>query len=182
MVILFQIGVAFLRLGAPSRVHPTLQMTTPTHLCKGVQSVKELEQFYSSQSVVATTCLGVASHPIFTRSFPWLSVSGSAYMYRVALVIGGKAIWPCKTCWQGLTCLTNANLLPPPLIYFAVHKLILLCNRCSFYRRTFDVCIIDEASQIPLPICLGPLRHAFSFVLVGDHYQLPPLVVSQKAR
>ena len=45
-----------------------------------------------------------------------------------------------------------------------------------FSRRIFDYCIVDEASQITLPTCLGPLRFAEKFVLVGDHYQLPPLV------
>ena len=49
-------------------------------------------------------------------------------------------------------------------------------------RRSFDVCIVDEASQITLPASLGPLRCASVFVLVGDHYQLPPLVQSQQAR
>ncbi|KAG5438491.1 hypothetical protein PCANB_002595 [Pneumocystis canis] len=44
-----------------------------------------------------------------------------------------------------------------------------------FSKRTFDYCIIDEASQIVLPICIGPLRFAEKFILVGDHYQLPPL-------
>lgn len=51
-----------------------------------------------------------------------------------------------------------------------------------FSRRTFDVCIVDEASQITLPTCLGPLRFAKRFVLVGDHHQLPPLVRSRDAR
>jgi DNA replication ATP-dependent helicase Dna2 len=45
-----------------------------------------------------------------------------------------------------------------------------------FLRRKFDYCIVDEASQITLPTCLGPLRFADTFVLVGDHNQLPPLV------
>lgn len=45
-----------------------------------------------------------------------------------------------------------------------------------FRRRQFDYCIVDEASQLTLPVCLGPLRYAKVFVLVGDHYQLPPLV------
>lgn len=45
-----------------------------------------------------------------------------------------------------------------------------------FARRKFDYCIVDEASQITLPTCLGPLRYADTFVLVGDHNQLPPLV------
>ena len=35
---------------------------------------------------------------------------------------------------------------------------------------------MDEASQITLPTCLGPLRLADTFVLVGDHFQLPPIV------
>ncbi|SPO23950.1 related to DNA2 - DNA helicase [Ustilago trichophora] len=46
----------------------------------------------------------------------------------------------------------------------------------------FDYCIVDEASQIPLPTCLGPLRFADKFVLVGDHHQLPPLVKNPEAK
>jgi DNA replication ATP-dependent helicase Dna2 len=41
---------------------------------------------------------------------------------------------------------------------------------------------VDEASQITLPACLGPLRYADRFVLVGDHYQLPPLVRNPEAQ
>lgn len=51
-----------------------------------------------------------------------------------------------------------------------------------FARRTFDVCIIDEASQIPEPLALGPMRVARASILVGDHMQLPPLVMSKSAR
>lgn len=53
----------------------------------------------------------------------------------------------------------------------------LICRTSElFSRRKFDYCIVDEASQITLPTCLGPLRFAEKFVLVGDHFQLPPLV------
>ena len=51
-----------------------------------------------------------------------------------------------------------------------------------FSHRLFDYCIIDEAGQIPLPLSLAPLRMSSVFVLVGDHYQLPPLVQSPVAR
>ncbi|KAK3720452.1 DNA replication endonuclease-helicase Dna2 [Vermiconidia calcicola] len=54
-------------------------------------------------------------------------------------------------------------------------------NHAIFNRRAFDVCIVDEASQITLPTSLGPLLHARKFVLVGDHYQLPPLVQNKAA-
>ncbi|EGW30274.1 uncharacterized protein SPAPADRAFT_63122 [Spathaspora passalidarum NRRL Y-27907] len=44
------------------------------------------------------------------------------------------------------------------------------------FRSKFDYCIVDEASQVSLPINLGPLRFSDKFILVGDHFQLPPLV------
>ncbi|ERN15260.1 hypothetical protein AMTR_s00056p00216230 [Amborella trichopoda] len=49
-------------------------------------------------------------------------------------------------------------------------------------NKKFDVCIMDEAGQITLPVSLGPLMLASTFVLVGDHYQLPPLVQNIEAR
>lgn len=54
-------------------------------------------------------------------------------------------------------------------------------NHPLFSQRTFDYCIVDEASQITLPVCLGPIRMAKTFILVGDHYQLPPLVQNKEA-
>lgn len=45
----------------------------------------------------------------------------------------------------------------------------------------FDVVIVDEAGQINQPAVIGALTAADSFVLVGDHMQLPPLVSSELA-
>lgn len=58
----------------------------------------------------------------------------------------------------------------------------LTINHPLFSRRIFDYCIVDEASQITLPVCLGPIRMAQKFILVGDHYQLPPLVQNKEAQ
>ncbi|KAF4595840.1 DNA replication factor Dna2 [Ophiocordyceps camponoti-floridani] len=55
-------------------------------------------------------------------------------------------------------------------------------NHALFLERSFDYCIVDEASQITLPICAGPIRMASAFVLVGDHNQLPPVVRNSEAR
>lgn len=49
-------------------------------------------------------------------------------------------------------------------------------------NKRYDVCIMDESGQTTLPVSLGPLMIASKFVLVGDHYQLPPLVQSAEAR
>lgn len=45
----------------------------------------------------------------------------------------------------------------------------------------FDWCIIDEASQSTEPSSWIPLKWADRLVLAGDHYQLPPTVLSQRA-
>ncbi|KAL8790589.1 MAG: hypothetical protein Q9195_006269 [Heterodermia aff. obscurata] len=55
-------------------------------------------------------------------------------------------------------------------------------NHPIFNQRIFDYCIVDEASQITLPVCLGPIRMARTFILVGDHHQLPPLVQNKEAQ
>ena len=47
--------------------------------------------------------------------------------------------------------------------------------------QKFDVVIVDEAGQISQPTIIGALMAADTFVLVGDHEQLPPLVQSDVA-
>lgn len=49
-------------------------------------------------------------------------------------------------------------------------------------KHDFDYVILDEASQISMPVALGPLRYGEKFIMVGDHYQLPPLVKNDAAR
>jgi len=49
-------------------------------------------------------------------------------------------------------------------------------------KESFDVVIVDEAGQTSQPAILGALMAANTFVLVGDHKQLPPLVSSEIAQ
>jgi superfamily I DNA and/or RNA helicase len=46
----------------------------------------------------------------------------------------------------------------------------------------FDWCVMDEAGQISQPAALGGMLLATKHLLVGDDYQLPPLVVSLEAQ
>ncbi|BET02371.1 DNA replication helicase DNA2 [Nesidiocoris tenuis] len=49
-------------------------------------------------------------------------------------------------------------------------------------RQEFDVCLVDEASQVTQPAVLRPLFLAKKFILVGDPKQLPPLVMNKQAK
>ena len=48
-------------------------------------------------------------------------------------------------------------------------------------RVKFDVAIIDEASQATIPSILIPIAKAHRFILAGDHKQLPPTIISDRA-
>ena len=60
---------------------------------------------------------------------------------------------------------------------------VLTASRNQLVRRlNFDCCVMDEAGQIAQPAALGAVLCARTCVLVGDDYQLPPLVVSLEAQ
>lgn len=52
----------------------------------------------------------------------------------------------------------------------------------SIAKTKFDVAIIDEASQATIPSVLIPIAKAHRFILAGDHKQLPPTIISDKAQ
>jgi predicted DNA helicase len=52
----------------------------------------------------------------------------------------------------------------------------------EYVHESFDVVIIDEASQSTIPSSLIPISKAEKFILAGDHKQLPPTVKSLKAK
>ncbi|BFG01759.1 DNA replication ATP-dependent helicase/nuclease DNA2 [Drosophila madeirensis] len=72
-----------------------------------------------------------------------------------------------------------ADALETPLI---VGVTCLGMGHPIFRKRTFDFCIVDEATQVLEPTILRPLFHCNRFVLVGDPEQLPPIVKSREAR
>jgi len=64
---------------------------------------------------------------------------------------------------------------------------VILCTNSSaaleFLRDfEFDSAVIDEATQATIPSILIPICKAKKFILAGDHKQLPPTVLSEKAK
>jgi DNA replication ATP-dependent helicase Dna2 len=50
------------------------------------------------------------------------------------------------------------------------------CGSRIMREQSFDVALVDEASQLTEPGTLAAINRAERFVLVGDHHQLPPVV------
>ena len=50
------------------------------------------------------------------------------------------------------------------------------CGSRVLREQSFDVAVVDEASQLTEPGTLAAINRADRFVLVGDHQQLPPVV------
>ena len=72
-----------------------------------------------------------------------------------------------------VTCLSASSfLLSMPLLSHYRLKTHILD------KIDFDVCVIDEASQVLEPICLGPLFNARKFVLIGDYFQVSSSTLS----
>ncbi|MEM4780009.1 MAG: AAA domain-containing protein [Halalkalicoccus sp.] len=53
------------------------------------------------------------------------------------------------------------------------------CGSRVMREQSFDVALVDEASQLTEPATLAAINRAKRFVLVGDHHQLPPVVRSE---
>ena len=56
------------------------------------------------------------------------------------------------------------------------------CGSRVLREESFDVAVVDEASQLTEPGTLAAINLADRFVLVGDHQQLPPVVQSGDER
>lgn len=49
-------------------------------------------------------------------------------------------------------------------------------------EKEFDICVIDEATQATEPSCLIPIIKSKKLVMAGDHKQLPPTILNEKAK
>ena len=52
-------------------------------------------------------------------------------------------------------------------------------SACNLLGRRFDLALVDEAGQVSLPHACAILPLAHRHVIVGDHRQLPPLLVAE---
>lgn len=81
---------------------------------------------------------------------------------------------------------SDARLLEQNAVEAVLDQSDVVCATTSFSEelltdRQFDLAIVDEACQSTEPGCWIPVLRAKKLVLAGDHYQLPPTVLSSEA-
>lgn len=154
----------------------TGKTTTIAHIIRALTAM--------GKSVLLTSYTHTAVDNILLKLRPPLSPSGTQNRPISILRLGALAkIHPDVSTFADLACTPKSSFQELESSYSAqvVATTCLGINHPIFHSRIFDYCIVDEASQITLPVCLGPIGMAKKFVLVGDHFQLPPLVQNKAA-
>jgi DNA replication ATP-dependent helicase Dna2 len=109
------------------------------------------------------------------------------------LAAGVPGIWRAGHTSKVHPDVRRACSLPGPEMEAAIPRLVAMtASACASpacpllqlppSARSFDIVLLDEAAQTPLPLALAPLRYGQSFVLAGDTAQLAPLWASPDAR
>ena len=87
---------------------------------------------------------------------------------------------------EGKRLRQDARLLEKTVVDWVIDRADVVCSTNSLNTHLlgdvrFGLAVIDEACQCTEPSCWVPLQFADKLILAGDHCQLPPTVVSQKA-
>ncbi|WP_400222266.1 IGHMBP2 family helicase [Methanobrevibacter smithii] len=181
------------RLGHPQRVSKeniaySLAYKSENHqlTCKINKNYKRIEQISETRDRFTKPT------PQYRRGF-----SDSDILYNASKGKGGRGISSSKMESMANWLLENEKISE---IHYKIKKLenkivkdiinssdiILSTNSTAaieeIVRTKFNVVIVDEASQATIPSILIPLSKARRFILAGDHKQLPPTIISKKAR
>lgn len=81
---------------------------------------------------------------------------------------------------------SDVRLLEQQAVESVLDRADIVCATLTFNEelfgdRRFDLVVVDEACQSTEPSCWIPVLRADRIVLAGDHCQLPPTVLSEKA-
>lgn len=122
------------------------------------------------KKVLITSHTNVAVDNVLEKLLPHLPTSMTRLGSKIKISNKLKAIIPRAS--QEIKELSNSRVIGATLSKLSV---LVLSNKISFDKPIFDVAIVDESSMATIPLTLCGVLLAKSFILVGDHKQLPPI-------
>ena len=185
--------VSHVRIGHPSRVSKNLITSTLSYQIEKHERYKELEFLNEKFSVL------VEEREKFQKPIPkWrrglsekeilrLSKENKSTRGIPARIIKDMAKWillnrkidEIKAEMEKIEEEISKEIIRNSSIVFST-------NSSSFSEvlkdYTFDVVVVDEGAQSTIPSVLIPLSKGKKFVIAGDHKQLPPTILSEKAK
>ncbi len=156
-------GVRAVRLGHPARVLPALRQNTLDLIVEAHPDIRLARKFAREASALRDKA------DKYTRAKP---APGARREMRA----------------EARALLEDARRLEAQVIAQVLDSAEVLCATTTgldseiLGQRTFDLAVVDEACQSTEPGCWIPLLRAQRLVLAGDHFQLPPTVVSVAAQ
>ena len=122
------------------------------------------------QKVLITSHTNVAVDNVLENLFPFFATKMTRLGSKIKVSNSLRAIVP-KT-EDEMIKLSVSQVVGATLSKLSV---LVLYKKLSFDEPYFDTVIIDESSMATIPLALCGILLAKSFILVGDHKQLPPI-------
>ncbi|MFA4669747.1 IGHMBP2 family helicase [Pyrococcus kukulkanii] len=186
-------GVKIVRVGHPSRVSRELHETTLAYLITQHELYGELRELrIIGQSLAEKRDTYTKPTPKFRRGLSDSEILKLAERKRGARGLSARLIremaeW-IKLNRQVQKAFEDARKLEERIARDIIREadVVLTTNSSAALEfvdyDSYDVAIIDEATQATIPSILIPLNKVERFILAGDHKQLPPTILSLEAQ
>ena len=186
-------GVGAIRVGHPARVSPALRGHTLDYIIEGHKLYKKAEGLREEGFKLKDRQKYLTAPTArWKRGMSDAKIRSLANTGRGSRGISNQKLWEMKS-W--LEIQENANELFKRAQDYekkAVDEILdgadVICSTNSnsgseiMGERTFDVAVVDEATQSTEPACLIPIVRAKRCIMAGDHHQLPPTILSPQAQ
>ncbi|NJE42884.1 IGHMBP2 family helicase [Thermococcus sp. GR6] len=186
-------GLKIVRVGHPSRVSKHLHETTLAYLMTKHDLYGELRELrVTAQNLAEKRDTFTKPLPKYRRGLTDIEILALSRRRRGTRGVPAKLIREMAN-WIKLNKLVqkafdDARKLEERIAREIIQEadVVLTTNASAGLEvigyADYDVAIVDEATQATIPSVLIPINRAKRFVLAGDHRQLPPTILSEKAR
>ncbi len=185
-------GLRVVRLGHPAKMLPSLEEHSLTHLMTKHSRYSELQALREKLDVLylernrwqAPTQRwrrGLSDAQILQKAKSGRAFRGvrpEVFRQMAQWIEIQRTIEPLQQRWQELERHIIADIIGQAEVVCATN---IGAGHDWLDGQSFDLVVIDEATQSLEPACLIPMLKSKRYVLAGDHRQLPPTVLAREA-